>query len=254
MNNILFKCVTKEGYMFKILGEILHNTLKTVTFNIDKNGIFSKVMDNHKKILINLELFSEYFTQYQCDESLLFGLNISHFYKIISSVKKKDILSLVIEKDNPNELQIIVTPRERDHKEISKINIQNIQSIDIEVPSNYNHPIHVSSTKFQKMCKDMLNIGREIYVYGDVDYIIFQCETPGIYKKKICFGTEDENIDETCSSINYIFDADQFVKISKISSLSSVLYVYLDKSLPLLINSKVGTLGKISIFIKSLNN
>lgn len=248
---VLFKCTTKEGYMFKILGEILHNTLKTVNIEIDENGIYSKMMDSHKKFLISIKLESKNFGTYVCKNSLLFGLNIGHFYKIISSIKKKDIISLVIDEDSPNELQIVVTPRERDHKEVSKINIQNIQSIDIEIPQIYNHPIHVSSTKFQKMCKDMLNIGKEIHVHGNPEHITFECETPGIYKKKISFGNEDYNGSSDQSVYKYTFEAEQLVKISKIASLGNILYVYLDNTLPLLINSQIGSLGDISIFIKS---
>jgi hypothetical protein len=182
----------------------------------------------------------------------LFGINVSHLYKIISSLKKKDSLILQIDSEAPNELQIIVTPRERDHTEISKIAIQNIQSLDIDVPDQYAHPVHVSSSKFQKMCKDMLNIGKEVHVYGNEQFVMFECETPGIYKKQIHFGeeTDDEKIDLN-ALVHYHFDAEQLVRVSKISSLCTLLHVFLHDSLPLLIRAQVGSLGTISIFIKS---
>ena len=251
---ILFRVKTNEGFNFKILGEILHNTLKTISINITKNGIFSKMIDVHKKILIDIKLPAENFSQYILNcENLLFGINISHLYKIISSLKKKDSLILQIMDDSPNELQIIVTPRERDHVEVSKISIQNIQSLDIEVPGNYGHPVHVSSSKFQKMCKDMLNIGKEVHVYGNDKYAVFECETPGIYKKQIHFGEEISDTNTTMR-IDYYFDTEQLVRISKISSLSHLLHVFLNPQLPLLIKSQIGSLGVISIFIKNTNN
>lgn len=245
---IIFRAKTNEGFNFKILGEILHNTLKTISLNITQEGIFSTMIDAHKKLLIDIKLLSTNFSHYSLETSdILFGINISHLYKIISSFKKKDSLLLQIDSDNPNELQIIVTPRERDHTEVSRISIQNIQSLAIEVPTNYSHPVHVSSSKFQKMCKDMLNIGKEIHVYGNESFCIFECETPGIYKKQIHFGeeVEDENL------THYYFDAEQLVRISKIASLSSLLHVYLSTNYPLLIKANIGTLGTISIFIKS---
>lgn len=253
---ILFKAKTTEGFNFKILGEILHNTLKIISINITQDGIFSKMIDAHKKLLIDIKLLSTNFSQYILNSSnLLFGINIAHFYKIISSLKKKDSLILQIDQESPNELQIIVTPRERDHTEVSRISIQNIQSLDIEVPNNYFHPVHVSSGKFQKMCKDMLNIGKEVHVYGNENFAVFECETPGIYKKQIQFGEDpNQNSEESCSTQNithYYFDTDQLVRISKISSLCSLLHVYLCDSLPLLIKAQVGSLGTICIFIKS---
>lgn len=250
---VLFRAKTNEGFNFKILGEILHNTLKTISIHVTHEGVFSKMIDVHKKLLIDIKLFSTNFSQYTLNtDSLLFGVNISHLYKIISSLKKKDSLILQIDDEAPNELQIIVTPRERDHTEVSKISIQNIQSLEIEVPENYSHPVHVSSSKFQKMCKDMLNIGKEVHVYGNNSFVMFECETPGIYKKQIHFGEEiDPNEIDPAALTNYYFDAEQLVRISKISSLASLLHVYLNPSLPLLIKSQVGSLGTISIFIKS---
>ena len=250
---ILFKAKTTEGFMFKILGEILHNTLKTISINIDSNGIFSKVIDSHKKLLIDIELLSTNFTTFifNSNTNILFGLNVSHFYKIICSLKKKDSITFIIDSNNINELQIIVTPREKDHIEVSTISIQNIQSIDIEVPINYKHPVHVSSSKFQKMCKDMLNIGKEINIYGNQNYIIFECETPGIYKKQITFGEDNEEIVDDQDIVKYTFEAEQLVKISKISSLFNILYVYLEKNMPLLIRTHIGNIGTISIFIKT---
>jgi proliferating cell nuclear antigen PCNA len=248
---ILFRAKTNEGFNFKILGEVLHNTLKTISVSITREGVFSKMIDAHKRLLIDIKLLANNFSQYTLEgNNLLFGINVSHLYKIISSIKKKDSLTLQIDSDYPNELQIIVTPRERDHVEVSKISIQNIQSLDIEVPENYSHPIHVGSSKFQKMCKDMLNIGKEIHVYGNDQFVIFECETPGIYRKQIQFG-EEVDIQNISNMTHYYFDAEQLVRISKISSLCSLLHVYLSSQLPLLIQAQVGALGSISIFIKS---
>jgi DNA polymerase III sliding clamp (beta) subunit (PCNA family) len=249
---ILFRAKTNEGFNFKILGEVLHNTLKTISLSVTREGMFSQMIDAHKRLLIDIKLFANNFSQYILEgNNLLFGINVSHLYKIISSLKKKDSLIFQIDSESPNELKIIVTPRERDHTEVSSISIQNIQSLDIEVPTNYSHPIHVSSSKFQKMCKDMLNIGKEIHVYGNDIYAIFECETPGIYKKMIHFGEEIKPDDDKEAICHYHFDAEQLVRISKISSLCSLLHVYLNPSLPLLIKAQVGTLGSISIFIKS---
>jgi len=247
---ILFKAKTNEGFMFKILGEILHNTLKTIPISINSQGITSKIIDSNKKILLDIELIAKNFITFTYNhqvDNILFGLNVSHFYKIISSIKKKDSLTFEIDSENMNELKIIITPREKDHVEVSTIFIQNIQSIDIEMPTDYKHPVHVSSSKFQKMCKDMLNIGKEINIYGNENFVVFECETPGIYKKQITFGEETEVYENV---ISYVLESEQLVKISKISSLFHKLFVFLEKDMPLLIRTQVGNIGSISIYIK----
>jgi hypothetical protein len=99
----------------------------------------------------------------------------------------------------------------------------------------------------------MLNIGKEVHVYGDDRFVMFECETPGIYKKQIHFGeeVEDEKQLDLNALVHYHFDAEQLVRVSKISSLCTLLHVFLHESLPLLIRAQVGSLGTISIFIKS---
>lgn len=250
---ILFKAKTNEGFMFKILGEILHNTFKIIPINITNEGIFSKVIDSHKKILLDIQLISTNFNiwNFTSTNDILFGLNITHFYKIINSIKKKDSLTFIIDDENINELQIIITPREKDHVEISTLSIQNIQSIDVEVPNDYKHPVHVSSNKFQKMCKDLLNIGKEISISGNENFVIFECETPGIFKKKITFGEKSENMENDEIICIHTFESEQLVKISKIASLFHILYIYLEKDMPLLIKTQIGTIGNISIYIKN---
>ena len=252
---ILFKAKTNEAYNIKIMSEILHNTLKNVPLSITRDTMSSKVIDNNKRLLIDINLNAVHFTSYQLNgPDLLFGMNVAHFYKIISSLKKKDTITFLVEDQSPNELQIIVTPREKDHVEISKISIQNIQSLHIEIPDTYKHPVHISSSKFQKMCKDMLNIGKEVHVYGNSDFAIFHCQTPGIYEKQISFGEEQtEPIDlESPVITHYYFETDQLVRISKIASLCNTLYLYLANHSPLMIKTNVGTLGTIALYIKSI--
>ena len=62
---ILFKAKTQQAYCIKILGELLSNNIKTGCFVIDETGIFLRMMDHHRKILIDLALHAENFTIYK---------------------------------------------------------------------------------------------------------------------------------------------------------------------------------------------
>jgi hypothetical protein len=242
---IIFKAQTSEGFMMKILGEIFHNILKNICLRLCSTGIFTRMMDSHKRVLLDAELYSENFTTYYCAQPMVVGINILHFHKIVSSIKKKDTVILQIDDESPTELQIIIMSKEKDNVDKSSLFIQNVQLFDIELPTGYNQPIHVAFAKFHKMCKNMSNISPVLHVYGSSSHVRFFCETHGIYKKDVVFGDATDQ-----ESIHYLFDTEQFARISKIAGLNSVLHFYIEKTLPLLIKANIGTLGRLKVYIK----
>lgn len=256
---IIYKAKTHCAYIFKILAELLHNNLKTACFNVDETGIRLCMINNHKTVLINFTLESDNFTLYKfkSKNSMPIGINLSHFHQMLKSIKKKDSIKLFINDLSPNDLGIQVIPRENNRKTTSFIKIQTLQTLDIDIPVGYGKPIIVPSSDFQKMIKEM-KIADTITVIAKNFHITFKSNAGGIFKRQSEFGEtgdsddEDENEDdgdteEYCKE----FDTEHLSRITKISGLGTTMQVYAKDGLPLLFKSSVGTLGKISIYIKS---
>lgn len=96
---IIFQVKTKEAYAIKIMAELLANNIKTGCFEIDSEGVHLRMMDHHRKILINLKLDgkSSGFSIYKFTTKKMFlGINLNHFYKMVRSVKKKTISSCIL--------------------------------------------------------------------------------------------------------------------------------------------------------------
>lgn len=255
-----FKCKTGEAYYIKVLAELLTNNLKTGCFEVCNDGIKLRMFDHHRKTLVDLALFSENYSFYKfkSTEKFFLGLNLNHFHKMLKSVKKKDSLELFINTEVPTELGIKTIPKENTRITTSGIKIQTIQNLDIECPQGYGKPVIVPSAEFQKMCKDLSSIGStNIKVIAKNFHIEFIADADGILKRKVVFG-EDEDSDgddsEGDDSVEYraTFATDQLSRISKLAGLSSTMQIFPASSeLPLLFKSNVGSLGKISIYIKS---
>jgi len=247
-----FQCKTTEGHIVKGLAELLQNNIKSGALVIAPEGLHSKVTDTNKKILIDLELNGEAFSEYKVKadaEPITIGLNNSHFYRMLKTSKKKDTIALFINSDKQNELGIEVTPKEKTRVTESFIKIQRIQSFDIDLPQGYKRPIVISSSEFQKMIKDMANIGTAIEVSTRKRQINFCTVADSVFSRNVTFGDEDP--EDTSDDVQQTFDMDIFSRISKISSLSTHLSIYQHRDLPLMIKSAVGTLGRICIYIKS---
>ena len=256
---VIFKAKTHCAYTIKILAELLQNNIKTACFELDEDGIKLSMMDHHETILIKLSLESENFTLYKfkLKEKKFLGINLNHFHRMLKSIKKKDSLQLFINDEFPNDLGIKVIPKENNRITTSFIKIQEKQNISIEVPNGYDKPVIVPSSEYQKMCKDMAHIGNMIRVTSKNFHIKFICNAGGVMKRNVEFGEmsdSDDDDDNDESKVNeYVdeFDTEQLSRITKMAGLASNMQIYPKRKKPLLFKSSVGSLGKISIYIKS---
>ena len=253
----LFTCKTNEAHVIKCLSELLQNNIKNTCFEIDSKGIRLKMTDSNKKILIDLELFSENFSLYKLktNKKLNIGLNQTHFYKMLKTIKKKDSLVFFIQDEKSMDLGIQIIPKEKNRITTSYIKIQNIQHVDIDVPTGYDTPAIVPSNDYQKMCKDMVNISNSIIVTSKKYSIKFNSNAGSVYSREVIFGEIDQYSNEEVQEVRQDFDTEQLIRICKIAGLSNNnsnnMLIFQKEGLPLLFKSAVGSLGKISIFVKS---
>ena len=255
----LFKCKSGEAYQIKVLAELLTNNLKNGCFDISEEGMALRMFDQPKKTLVDLELQAENFSVYifKGEEKMCLGLNLNHFHKMLKSIKKKDSLQLFIDSEQPNELGIKTIPKENTRITTSGIKIQNIQNLETDIPIGYGKPVVVPSPDFQKMCKELSSIGStNIRIQASGFHIDFVADADDILKRKVRLGENDDTDDEdkiaSFPSYEATFTTDQFTRISKIAGLSNTMQIFTgNNNLPLLFRSSVGSLGKISIYIKS---
>lgn len=252
----LFKCKTSEAYHIKILAELLTNNLKVGSFDITEEKISLEMIDEPLNTFIDLKLFSENFSMYKfkSKEKICMGLNFNHLHKMLKSIKKKDSLELFITTENPKELGIKTIPKENTRVTVSYLTIQTIQNLDIGFPYGYGKPVIVSSIEFQKMCKDLSSIGSHNIQVSVKNFCInFTADADGILKRKVTFGENEDsdNEDEEVNSYEASFSTDQLVRISKLAGLSSNIQIFSCTNLALLFRTNIGSLGKISVYIKS---
>ena len=260
---IIFKAKSCEGYVLKVLAELLQNNIKTACFEVDAGGIKLKMMDFHRTILIDLELDAHTFTIYKFlpTEKLDLGINLAHFHKMLKSIKKKDSLEFSIDDETPTELGIKVIPKEGNRVTKSCIKIQQIQNIDIDMPSGYGNPVIVPSAEFQKMCKGLGHISNITHIATKGFLIRFSSDAGGVMKRYTELGEYDDDEadhepgEQKWEHTDYSeeFDTEQLTRITKLSALSPNMQIYSMADKPLLFRCPVGNLGKISVYLKSKN-
>ena len=250
----IFKAKTQEGHTIKTLAELLQHTVKVACFVVDDDSIKLRMVDSHRRILIDTQLNSSNFQIYRFgggSERLYMGINLNHLHKMLKSIKKKDSIILFITAEKPDDLGIQVIPKENNRVTTSYIKIQNVQHLDIELPEGYTRPIIVPANEYQKMCKEMNNISQTIQVTAEEYRIKFMCDAGSVYKREVTFGDIDDEEEAQATTYEEIFDTEQLVRIIKVAGLGTSLQIFPKTDLPLLLKSSVGTLGSISIYIKT---
>lgn len=255
---IIFKAETNEAYQMRILSEILASNLKTGYFDIGKDGIKLKAMDNPRYILLNLSLNSDNFTSYKFKSkgNIYAGLTMSHLEKMLKPIKKKDTLQFYIDQKDDTELAIRTIPKESNTgTSVCFIKIQKSQCIDIDFPEPTTKPITVLSTEFQKMCKNTLKLSKVTTVEVKDGYIKFTCNADGLMKRAVEFGDlEDSDVEDDEDTLEYThkFPSDNLARITKLGGLSNMIQIYhCESPSGLLFRTNVGEIGKISVFVKN---
>jgi proliferating cell nuclear antigen PCNA len=250
----MFKAKTNEGYLFKVITELLLQNIKTCCWELGDEGISLRMTDNLKKILLDIKLdannFQIYKFKYQSKKMI--GLNLTHLHKMLKSIKKKDTVEIFINDDDDNNFGIKIIPKDNTRITTSYIKIQNIQNINVQLEQQYVKPIIILSNDYQKMIKDMITIGNKIEITSTEHTINFNCIADGVYSREVMFGTPEEDEDDTIKYRDKFY-ADQLNKLIKLSGLGQKLHIYTEKDKPLFISCNVGTIGHINIYIKSIH-
>ena len=252
-----FHIKTQEGYVIKVLSELLHNNIKVGCFEITKDGMFFRMTDTHNRLCINIVLHAENFEIFQVtmpssDSNILIGINLAHLRKMLRPVKKKETIEFIKTSEESDELCIRISSKEMNGETTtSNIKIQEMQIIDLQLPTGYDDYISIPTSKYQKMCKDMETISQNIKIESNRKMIRFTSIMEGVYSRSIEFGTQSSD------PITYLqhFESEQLNNLGRISGLgattSSNIQVFTKPSLPILLRTNIGTLGKIGIYIKS---
>ena len=250
----MFKAKTNEGYLFKVITELLLQNIQTCCWILTDQSISLRMTDNLQKILLDIKLDANKFQIYKFKYTTkkMIGLNLQHLYKMLKSIKKKDTVEIFINKDNDNNFGIKIIPKDNTRVTTSYIKIQNIQNINVQLEQKNTKPIIILSSDFQKMIKDMITIGNTIEITSTTHSINFNCITDGVYSREVTFGSPEEDEEDDKNKYKDCFYTDQLHKLIKLSGLGQKLNIHTSPDKPLCISCNVGTIGNVQVYVKSI--
>jgi proliferating cell nuclear antigen len=120
-------------------------------------------------------LSSDNFEEYECENEIVAGINVSNTFKLLKSITNNDVLVISIDCREFMNIEIHSETKKTSTKFALKL--LDINENQIEVPEmNMTTVTPMPSVDFQRICRDMYNIGGDIEITRDGKVLRLKCE------------------------------------------------------------------------------
>ena len=169
------KLATIQASAFKSCFEVLKDILNDVNIYFKSDGMYVTTLDTARTSLIDMHLPADNFEEYECNEEVVAGINISNTFKLLKSITNSDILNISIDSKEYMNVEIVSESKNTNTKfqlKLLDINESQIEVPDIEMSTITTLP----SVDFQRLCRDMSNIGTEIEITRQGTLMTLKCD------------------------------------------------------------------------------
>lgn len=241
--------------------------LKDMFFEINmefkRDGLHIVNMDNTHTILANIYLDAKNFELYEIKrEKIIIGVNMSHFYTLISSIENTETLTLYIENSDYTDGVVLNLGLKFENGKINHCTTQKLRLIEPDA-EEINYPdvvfssiLNLPSVDFQKIVRNLLDISNKVEINLVGSELTFlsrgnfaTCEIRrGESTKQLEFVKQIAND----KIIQGEFSLKNLGYVIKCTPLCNQIEMHLENDLPLVIKYKVASLGVIYLYLSPL--
>jgi proliferating cell nuclear antigen len=170
------KLVTIQASAIKSTFEVLKDILNDVNIYFRPQGMYIVTLDTARTSLIDMFLAADNFEEYHCEhEEIIAGINISNTFKLLKTITNNDVLTIEINSKEYMDIEITSEAKKTSTK--FQLKLLDINESRIEVPDvNMTSVTILSSADFQRLCRDMSNIGADIEITRIGNELRLRCE------------------------------------------------------------------------------
>lgn len=170
------KLVTIQAAAFKSTFEVLKDILNDVNIYFRPSGMYIMTLDTARTSLIDIFLAADNFEEYHCEqEEIIAGINISNTFKLLKTITNNDVLKIEIQ--SKEHMNIEITSESKKTHTKFQLKLLDINESRIEVPDMEMSTVTtLPSTDFQRLCRDMSNIGTDIEITRSGKDLRLRCD------------------------------------------------------------------------------
>jgi proliferating cell nuclear antigen len=237
------KLVTVQAVAIKATFEVLKDILNDVNIYFKPDGIYIVTLDTARTSLIDMRLLAENFEEYTCPHEIDTGVNVTNMYKLLKTITSNDVL--VISIDCKEFMNIEIHSEQKKTCTKFALKLLDINENQIEVPTmNMTVNTPIQSVDFQRICRDMSNIGDEIEITRNGTSLRFLCKGDFADQETVIQCTEESPEMSGVYSLRYI---NIFTKATSMCATVQIMQEEMNRFLILKYN--VANLGELKFYL-----
>jgi proliferating cell nuclear antigen len=248
---------------FRTLITALKDILIETNITFQPDGMHIINMDKSHTILAHMWLLSEKFEFYEIKENkIVIGVNMLHFFKLISQIENEDTLTICIENEDYKEgivsnLTLKFENGVKNQCKIQKLKLLEPEQEELKYPDvKFSSIINFPSTDFQKIIRDISSISDKLEIKSVGNELIFKFSGHILSYGEIRRGeSEDMGFilkQDSSKIIQGEFSIKNLNYFIKCTNLCSQIEMYLENDLPLVVKYKVASLGDLLLCLAPL--
>lgn len=238
-----------QASAIKATFETLKDILNDCNLIFTKTGVSLCTLDTARTSLIDMHLtdFEEYtFEGGEGESEIVAGINVSNFYKLLKSVTNSDVLRLDIKCKEFMTVEIISEGKKtstRFELKLLDINESRIEVPDIDMTNVCTTTL--PSADFQRLCRDMSNIGSEISIVRKENILQLSCA--GDFANQETSIETVESIDHVIRGLYSLRYLNIFTKATSMANTVQILQEKMNRFL--ILKYMVANLGELKFYL-----
>jgi proliferating cell nuclear antigen len=239
--------------LFEVLKEILHDT--NLVFSPD--GIKLMTVDGSHVSLIHMNLAAANFEEYHCPKQIVVGLNMLSMFKLIKCVGSHDTVVLYLTEENPHELGIRIENAEKNAVTEYQLKLLDIDLDEVHMDNQeFSSVITMPSQYFQRLCRDMSNIGSVVQITSKGDTFVLRCNGDFAHQETTIVEKSDSMTmsAKSTEAIEGLYSLKYLNLFTKSTNLCNTIKIYMKPDFPLILEYDVASLGTIRFCLATMNS
>jgi len=169
----MFEARLIQGSILKKMLDAIKDLVTDASWDCSPNGMSLQAMDTSHVSLVSVSLNGEGFDKYRCDRNLTLGMNLLSLSKIIKCAANDDTITIKAG-DGGDKITLLFEAQNEAEVAEYEIKLMNLDSEYLGIPdTTYNVTIKMPANKFQRICRDLSQIGDAVTISCAKDGVRF---------------------------------------------------------------------------------
>lgn len=238
---------TIQASAFRTIFEVLKDIMNDINLVFRPDGILIVTLDTARVTLVHVFMPAENFEEYVCERECTAGLNVSNTYKLLKSVTNTDTLTMNI--DDQYILNIHIENTTKKSNTTFQFKLLDINDDMLSVPEiEMNILTTIPSVDFQRIVRDMYNLGQDITIQRAQKTIELSCEG-GFANQKTVIECVEPGPNRPLGNIFSLKYINMFTRATSLCASVQLMQHASDENMPIVFRYSIANLGELKFYL-----